>query len=189
MPGPDCIAGSTKARQRHYVGRCSFIAPEGFTLQEQASSSVNAVGDCGQARIEGKPPLTMTLSSSNIHPDIPLYSERADDMKPEAYPVSITLTTLPASDISDPLAYLQQSSKAFQAQPINYQQHFCRDEPFGDYPAACSQCSLQTNFKIFLLNFCWLIDHELVTVTITVSESGVEKGWADLRSFAGTVKL
>jgi hypothetical protein len=39
------------------------------------------------------------------------------------------------------------------------------------------------------LHFAWLANAVLVTATMTVTESGLEKGWADLRNFVESVTI
>ncbi len=189
------VSSSTITCPRIHFGRCSFIAPTGFTLQQQASVTndyTNTDGETDKSKpssFDAKSPLTITLSNCKIPSVTPICSNKATDMKPEAYPASICLTTLPISVINTPLAYLQQSNEALKFANINYQLDFCREELFKAQPAACSQSWLQTNFKIFQLSLSWLNNDELIITTLSVSESGVEKGWMNLRSFADSVVL
>ncbi len=174
--------------RRLQYGRCSFVPPKGFALVKGASSQGLASAGCHHNLSRQQTPLALSLTKRAINVAFPPYSRRPEDLKLEAYPVSITLTILPAAGNS-PLAYLEEGSKAFQAHLHDLQVHFCRGEQFGKYSAACSQYSFRTTFNIFLLNFCWLLKQELITATMTVTESGVEKGWMELRSFVATVKL
>jgi len=71
----------------------------------------------------------------------------------------------------------------------SFQMDYCKSDVIGEFPAACCQYSFLTNFRIYRLNFAWIINEMLVTSTMTVTEFGVEKGWVDLRSFVPSVRF
>ncbi len=110
-------------------------------------------------------------------------------MDPDAYPVSMILTTFVAENVS-PLAYLLEACKVYQDHFNDFKVHFSREDRVGKFPAALSQYSYETNFRLFSLNFAWLTDEqELVTAMTTVPASGLVKGWDNLRRFVESVRL
>jgi hypothetical protein len=174
------------ARRVQYGG-CSFVPPEGFILQEEASfGKTNAF--IGKEFVKGrKSPLCVTLSSTAVHPDVVDFSESPEDMNPDAYPATITLNAFVAHFTASALDYLRNTGQVLKKHFKNFQTDFCKEDRVSGLPAAQAQCSYLTNFRIFQLHFAWLANAVLVTATMTVTESGVEKGWADLRAFVETV--
>ena len=170
-------------------GRCSFVLPEGFIVQERASY-VNEHPSGSMHGIHGaKVPICITLTSTAVHPGAPVFSLRPEDMNPDAYPVNITLTTLMAPSDVQPLDHLRKTADVLRRYYKGFEVSFCKRSRVGEYPAARAQCSFVTNFKIFQLSIVWLVDKELVTCTMMVPESGVEKGWKDLRKFVDSIRL
>jgi len=162
--------------QRIQYGRCSFVLPDGFIVQERASH-VNAHPSGSMHCINGaKVPVCITLTSTAVHPGEPVFSLRPEDMNPDAYPVSIILTSLMAPHNACPMDHLRKTADVLGSYYKDFEVSYCNKSRVGEYPAARAQCSFVTNFRIFQLIIVWLADKELVTCTMMVSESGVEKG-------------
>jgi hypothetical protein len=174
------------ARRVQYGG-CSFVPPEGFVIQEEASfgSSDTSIGE--EFVQMSKSPLCVTLTSTVVHPDVVEFSESPEDMNPDAYPTTLTLNSYLAHFTVSALDYLQNTGEVLKKHFKNFQTDFCEEDKVGGFPAARAQCSYVTNFKIFQLHFAWLAKAVLFTATMTVAESGVEKGWANLRSFVESI--
>ena len=168
-------------------GRCSFVPPEGFVVVEKASSPVATSSGCSQCGDTVKEAVSITLTKTAAYTGAPDYSENPEDMNPDAYPVSITIVTLSKS--VSPWDYLHETSSVLRVCLNDFTLHFCGKDRIGEYEAAWSQCSFQSNFRIFLLTFAWIADGEFVTATMTVTDSGVGKGWKDLRRFVESVRL
>jgi hypothetical protein len=176
------------ARRVQYGG-CSFVPPDGFVIQEEASfgRSDTAIGaEFVQRR---KSPLCVTLTSTAIHPDVVDFSESPEDINPDAYPATLTLNAFVAHFTASALDYLHNTGEVLKKHFKSFQIDFCEEDKVGGLPAAQAQCSYMTNFRIFQLYFAWLVNAVLVTATMTVTESGVEKGWAELRSFVESVTI
>jgi len=93
------------ARRVQYGG-CSFVPPDGFVIQEEASfgRSDTAIGaEFVQRR---KSPLCVTLTSTAVHPEVVDFSESPEDMNPDAYPATLTLNTFVAHFTASALDYL-----------------------------------------------------------------------------------
>lgn len=175
--------------QRIQYGRCSFVLPDGFIVQEGASH-VNPHSPGSMHCVDGaKVPVCITLTSTAVHPGEPVFSLRPEDMNPDAYPVSITLTSLMAPNDACPLDHLRKGADVLRGYYKGFKVGYCKKSRVGEYPAARAQCSFVTNFKIFQLIIAWLVDKELVTCTMMVSESGVEKGWKELQRLVDSVSL
>jgi len=175
--------------RRIQYGRCSFVLPDGFILQEGASH-VNAHSSGRMHCVEGaKVPICITLTSTAVHPGVPVFSLLPEDMNPDAYPVSITLTSLMAPNDACPLDHLRKTADVLRRYYRSFEVSFSKKSRVGEHSAARAQCSFVTNFKIFQLIIVWLADKELVTCTMMVSESGVEKGWKKLRRFVDSIRL
>ena len=175
--------------RRIQYGRCSFVLPDGFIVQERASH-VNAHSSGSMHCINGaKVPVCITLTSTAVHPGEPVFSLRPEDMNPDAYPVSITLTSLMAPNDACPVDHLRKTADVLGSYYKDFEVSYCNKSRVGEYPAARAQCSFVTNFRIFQLIIVWLADKELVTCTMMVSESGVEKGWKELRRFVDSIRL
>ncbi|MCG6916919.1 MAG: hypothetical protein LJE89_05150, partial [Deltaproteobacteria bacterium] len=83
------------ARRVRYGG-CSFVQPDGFVIQEEASfGSADTFSDSDFVE-KRKSPLSITLISTAVHPDVVGFSESPEDMNPDAYPVTLTLNTFVA---------------------------------------------------------------------------------------------
>lgn len=175
--------------RRIRFGGCSFIPPEGFSLQEKASIVHSDASCCRDRILQTKPTVSITLINTVTHPDVPDYSESPEDMNPDAYPPTLTLSTVPGHGNASPLNYLRNTGEVLKSHFKDFKEDFCRNEMLGKFPAACSQESFLTNFRIFRLNFAWLINEILMTSTMTVTESKVEKGWTDLRKFVASVQF
>ena len=176
-------------QHRIRYGRCSFVLPDGFIVQERASR-VNAQPSGSLYCIDGaKAPVCITLTSTNLHPRAPVFSLLSEDMNPDAYPASITLTSRMAPTDACPFDHLRKTADVFQSHYKGFEVGFCQRSRVGEYPAARAQYSFITNFKIFQLLIVWLVDRELVTCAMMVSESGVEKGWKELEGFVDSIRL
>jgi hypothetical protein len=174
--------------RRVQYGCCSFVPPDGFVFQEKASFGRSDTSTGEELFHRGKPPLCVTLTSTAVHPDVADFSESPEDMNPHAYPASLTLNTLVAHAASA-LDYLRNTGEVLKKHFPNFQIDFCMEDRVGEFPAARAQFSFVTNFRIFQLHFVWFANRALVTTTMTVTESGVEKGWGDLRSFVESVTI
>ncbi len=175
--------------QRIQYGRCSFVLPDGFIVQERASY-VHEHPSGSLHGIQGaKVPICITLTSAAVHPGVPVFSLLPEDMNPDAYPVNITLTSIMAPWNAQPLNHLRTTADVLRKYYKGFEVGFCKRSRVGEYPAARAQCSFITNFKIFQLFIVWLVDVELVTCTMMVPESGVEKGWKAVQGFVDSVRL
>jgi hypothetical protein len=120
---------------------------------------------------------------------VPDFSESPKDMNPDAYPVTLTLNTFVAHFTVSALDYLHSAGEELAKHFTGFQTDFCQEDRVSEFLAACSQCSYVTNFRIYQLQFAWLVNSMLVTAAMTVTESGVERGWVDLRSFVESVTI
>ena len=175
--------------RRVQYGYCFFVPPEGFVIQNEASSGGSDSSTSAKLLDGKKSPLCITLSSTAVHPEVPDFSESAADMNPDVYPVSLTLNTFVAHFAVSALDYLRRASEEFQKHFAGFQIDFCDADTVGEFPAARAQVSYVSNFRIYQLHLAWLVNAMLVTATMTVTESGVEKGWADLRGFVESVTI
>jgi len=170
-------------------GRCSFVLPEGFLVQEKASQEAGHPS-CSLSGIdEMKAPLCVTLTSTAVHPDAPVFSVFAEDMAPEAYPEHITITSRIVPDNTCPLQCLREAADVLRKYYTGFRVDFCEKSRVGVYQAAIEQCSFVTNFTIFQLHIAWVVDKELLTGTMMVSKPGLERGWKKLRQFVDSIRL
>lgn len=174
--------------KRIQVGRCSFIPPEGFILQKEASLAGPHPSDY-MICTDGTPTVCITLTSTKVYPDVSGFSNCPEDMNPAVYPLSITLTSLMAHGNVCPMDHLRRADQVLQGHFKNFKIDFYRKYMVGEYQAAYSQCSFVTNFRIYRLNCVWLTEKELVVSTLQATEPGVERGWKDLRRFVESVRL
>lgn len=175
--------------KRIQYGRCSFVLPAGFIVQEGASRVNAHPGGSLHSIVGAKAPVCIALTSTNLHPGTPVFSLLSEDMNPDAYPVSITLTSRMMPTDACPLNHVRKTVDVLREHYKGFEVGFCQRNKVVDYPAARAQCSFVTNFKIFQLLIVWIVDKELVTCTMMVSESGVEKGWKDLERFVDSIRL
>ena len=175
--------------QRVQYGYCSFVPPEGFVIQNEASFG-GSDSSSGAKLLDGrKSPLCITLTSTAVHPEVVDFSESPADMNPDAYPVTLTLNTFVTHFAASALHYLRNAGEELKKHFTDFQTDFCQEDTVGEFPAARSQFSYLTNFRIFQLQFAWLANAVLVTTAMTVTESGLEKGWGDLRDFVESVRF
>lgn len=174
---------------RVQYGYCSFIPPEGFVIQTEASFGDPDSPNDAKLLDGRKSPLCITLSSTAVHPEVPGFSESAADMNPDVYPVSLTLNTFVAHFAVSALDYLRRASEEFKKHFAGFQIDFCEADTVGEFPAARAQISYVSNFRIYQLHLAWLVNAMLVTATMTVTESGMAKGWKDLREFVESVTI
>ena len=175
--------------RRIEYGGCSFVPPEGFVIQEEASYASSVTSTGAEHFDRRKSPLCITLASTAVYPDVPDFSESPKDMNPDAYPVTLTLNTFVAHFTASALDYLRRASEELKKHFVGFRIDVCEDDTVGEFPAARAQYSLVTNFRIFQLHYAWLVNSMLVTTTMTVTESGLEKGWGDLRKFVESVRF
>jgi hypothetical protein len=175
--------------ERVIYGRCTFHLPDGFAILHEASHPHSGSLSCIHNNPCKKVPLCITLTRSGVHPGVPDFSESPDDMRPEAYPASISLTTNMSMIHGRPLEHLRRTEQVLQRYFNDFKIDFCKKDTVGEFAAARAQSSFATNFRLYRLNFAWLADQELATATMTVAESGTEKGWIDLRRFVDSIRL
>lgn len=176
------------ARRVQYGG-CSFVPPDGFVIQEEASFGISNASVSEEFVPRTKSPFSVTLTSTAVHPDVVDFSESPEDMNPDAYPATLTLNAFVAHFTASALDYLRNTGEVLKKHFKSFQTDFCKEDRVGGLPAAQAQYSYVTNFRIFQLHFAWLVSAVLVTATMTITESGVEKGWADLRGFVESVTI
>ena len=175
--------------RRVQYGYCSFVSPEGFAIQKEASFGGSDSAN-GVKLLDGrKSPLCITLTSTAVHPEVSDFSESPADMNPDASPVSLTLNTFVAHFTVSALDYLRRASEELKKHFAGFRIDFCEDDTVGEFPAARAQFSYLSNFRIFQLHFAWLVNAMLVTATMTVTESGMAKGWRDLREFVESARF
>jgi hypothetical protein len=172
---------------RIHYGGCSFVPPEGLVLQQEASLEQPPSYDGLPCQNSVKTPVSITLISSTVHPDLPDISESPEDMNPDAYPTMLTLTTPGVSSGTSPLSFLHDTGEVLKNHLAGFRMDFCKNDMVGKFPAARAQFSFSTNFRIFRLDFAWLVDEMMATSTMTLTESGVENGWTHLRRFVESV--
>lgn len=175
--------------QRIQFGGCSFIPPEGYAVQEEVSLPGPTVSNCSHCINKTKPSVSITLIGTTVYPDVPDYSESPADMNPDAYPPTLTLSTIPESPNVPPLDYLRSTGEVLKGYLEGFKTDYCITDVVADLPAASSQEYFSTNFRIFRLNIGWVINGTLLISTMTTTESGVDKGWIDMRRFVESVKL
>jgi hypothetical protein len=170
-------------------GYCSFVPPEGFVIQNEASFGGSDSSSAVKWLDGRKSPLCITLTSTVVHPEVVDFSESPDDMNPDAYPVTLTLNTFVAHFTVSALDYLRRASEELERHFADFRTDFCKDDTVGEFPAARAQFSHVSNFRIYQLHFAWLVNAMLVTATMTVTESGSARGWTDLRNFVESVTI
>ena len=128
----------------------------------------------------------VTLIKTHIFPGAPPISEDPSDMSAAAFPESITL--MPVAGGGDPLAYLAMAEKVIGRHFEDHGIDFCEKTTVGGSPAARSQSSFLSNFRIFRLVIAWRSSAGLITATLTLAEDRLEGGWKILQRFAESVK-
>jgi len=175
--------------RRVQYGYCSFVPPEGFVIQNEASFGGSDSSN-GEKLLDGrKSPLCITLTSTAVHPEVVDFSEFPDDMNPDAYPVTLTLNTFVANFTVSALDYLRNTGAELEKHFSAFRTDFCEKATVGEFTKARAQFSHVSNFRIFQLHFAWLVNAMLVTATMTVTESGLAKGWTDLREFVESARF
>lgn len=175
--------------ERVKYGRCTFHLPDGFAILHEASHPHSGSSGCIHDKTSKKVPLYITLTRTAVHPGVPDISESPEDMCPEAYPASITLTTNTSMIHGRPLEHLRRTEQMLQRYFNDFKIDFCENDTVGAFAAARAQSFFVTNFRLFRLNFAWLADQDMATATMTVAESGTEKGWIDLRRFIESIRF
>jgi len=167
--------------------RGSFELPEGFGVCREASLSGSSYSGCGHYPADTKEPVSITLISTATCPEVTNYSDHPENINSDAFSVKITLITQIAFNNFSPLDYLHNMSQTLSVFLNNFTAHFFGKEKSGNYPAARAEYSFQSNFRIFLLNFVWLVADELFISTMTITDSGVEKGGNTLQKFVESI--
>jgi hypothetical protein len=177
------------ADRRVYYGGCSFVPPDGFVLQKEASLPSPDTSKEAGLFYKRKVPVCITLTNTAVHPDVADISEFPEDMNPDAYPVILTLNTYVNRFTGSALHYLRNAGEVLKNHFTDFHIDFYEEDRVGEFPGARAQYSFVTHFKIFQLHVAWLAHGILATSTTIVTESGLKKGWADLRSFVETVRI
>ena len=175
--------------KRIRYGRCTFILPDGFAIQPEASHTPPYTSNCDHAEYSRRPSIYLTIADNGVDTNTPDFSESSEDLRPEVFPSSIVLTASKSMIHARPVEHLRKTEEVLQRYFKNLKIDFCKSDRVGEFQAARSQSSFETNFTIFRLNFAWLVDKELVTSTMTVGEPGVGKGWIDLRQFVESLRF
>jgi len=167
-------------------GRLSFVPPARFVLI-QAASLLTA--DPAAADVPGIAgiPSAVTLVDMAVPPDVVDYSESAHDMRPDAYPA--TLTLLIHAGAESPMAYLRNSETVMTSHFSDYQVDFLKKAAVADFQAAISQAAYQRHFKIYRLCCVRRLSHRLVISSLMTSAPETTAGWELLRRFAASVAV
>lgn len=174
---------------RMEYGRCSFILPNHYEVDEQASPILDEIPESMLCLDDPREPVTLTISRILEHEEPEEYNEFSEELDMEAFPLSISVTTLTSQFNDDPLEYLQKADAALEESLEGYDVQFCKNDRVGDYPAASGQSSFVSNFLIYRLSIAWLYDAELIVAAILTPENFIEKSWTDLRGFAESLKF
>jgi hypothetical protein len=169
-------------------GGCSFVPPDGFTVQELPAGGASETSSCcndGGGEAAG---ICVTLTSSPSLPEIPLISADPRDRRADLYPSSITLTLL-AGQRGHPLAYLRNAEEVLERHFDHFEVQLCQEDRVGAQKAARSQSLFVSNLKLFRLTYAWITDTGLLTATMMVAEPGVDSGWETLRRFVDSIRL
>jgi len=173
----------TKGRQKY--GDCSFITPDEYELQPEASMVTQYTGPDNFHYTEQS--ICITLANTAIKFTGSDLSENPEEMDPDLFPISINLFTQMAKHNADHLEYLRNNIEILRPFFNDFQADPCHEETIGDLKAALCQCSFLSNFRIYWLMIIWVADSMLVSATTMVPESGVQKGWKDIRRFVESV--
>jgi len=151
-----------------------------MAYSSSSSLTASTTGPCEamQELDNPKDPVCITITDTSV---------QAPDS--EAFPLNIVLVTLVNITDMKPLEYLNAKLEELQKHLDEFEIDFCKKDKVHCNPAACSQNSFMSNFKIYQIEILWALDQELVSVSMMVTESKLEKGWGDLRSFVESVKL
>lgn len=176
-------------RERIHYGRCSFIPPDGFLVQEEASLlNGHCGGDNHCPEVDGKS-ISITLVQAVTKPEVPDYSENPLDMTEDAYPTSITLTTLAGYGDTAPEDYLRRTCDSFKNYLNDFRMDFCVRDNIKGYPAAQAQCSFSSNFRIFLLYYSLSTGDDFLNTVMLTPEAGVKKWRHIFRLFVESVRI
>ncbi len=168
-------------------GRCSFIVPDGYEFDEEFSQPSSDVPECEHCNEDGKTPVCITLTCLPI--DEIESAKDPEEVNLDAFSPTISLLTLPAKFNKNPMDYMRQADEALHESIENYEVDFCEKDKISGNKAARSQSFFITNFAIYRLGLAWLVDEELVVLSMMTTENGVEKGWNVLKSFAESMEL
>ena len=173
--------------ERRTYGNCSFIVPDGFDVPGDASLLNSRMPGRQHPSPESKTFLSITLSSTIGHADVPDYSESPKDLAPHAFPASITLTLHKYAGF--PFVFLRNTEAVLQEHFKDFKIYFCNKDKVGKCTAARSQSSYNNNFEIFRLSYAWRTDSGLAVATLMVAKAGLIKGWKDLRRFVTSIRF
>ena len=161
-------------------GRVSFQPPDGFSVQG-AEPETGIGGRAATCVLLCQPPL-----------DEPAHFPLGDnpgDLDPAGYPVTISLTALPAQYVAAPRRHLEQMARAFTRHLPDFKTHFNEPLQLGDHSGARGHFSFTTNFPIHQLVAVWQIGETMITATMMATAPMVDRQWKALERFCATVRL
>ena len=107
----------------------------------------------------------------------------------EGFPLSITVARDEVGNAPRPELYLQHKITQLRTRLAQFELSFLEEGEVGDHPAARAQFSFVAQFKLLQLVLVWFVGEELIAVTLTTTEPGIDVGWQTLEQFSATVEL
>lgn len=161
-------------------GRFRFELPAGFQVQGPkpvAGTGTEAVVSVLLCQVHGPSPARFPLA------------DNPGDLDLAGYPVTISLTALPAQYTAVPRRHLEQMARAFIPHLSDFKTHFNEPAQVGDHGGAKAHFSFTTNFPIHQLVVVWRIKNTLITATMMAAGDLVDRQWKTLERFCTSVRI
>ncbi|MBI9082845.1 MAG: DcrB-related protein [Desulfobacterales bacterium] len=161
-------------------GRVSFQPPDGFSVQGPEPES----GD----GCKGATCVLLCQTPRDVPAHFPL-ADNPGDLDPAGYPVTISLTALPAQYAAAPRRHLEQMARAFTRHLADFKTHFNEPVQVGEHSGARGHFSFTTNFPIHQLVVVWQMRKTMITATMMAPDDQVGRKWKTLERFCDSVRL
>lgn len=168
-------------------GTCSFIAPEGFEIQE--SSCLNGI-DFSKSNNpqQGSGSVIVLVKKGTGFGNKTTYIYKKSDLNPNHYSPVLTLNSVLGEDTESPLEYLKKAKESFLTKLPEGNCCFCEIERIGHCPAARMQLELGDDLRLTYLGLVWQWEKILFHASVILPYVRTGEGWSALYTFSESVR-
>jgi len=168
-------------------GTCSFVAPEGFEIQESSCLNGTDFSKSNNPQ-QGSGSVIVLIKKGTGFGNKMTYIYKKSDLNPNHYSPVMTLNSILGEDTESPLEYLKKAKESFLSKLPDGNCCFCEIERVGHCPAARMQLELGDDLRLNYLGLVWQWENFLFHASLILPYVRMEEGWNALYKFAESVR-
>ena len=167
-------------------GRCSFELPEGFRLVESPDKDGGPRCQACSGQVDQWISVTLVMEDAKDPQEL---SFEPRDMDPAAYPMSLSLTSVPGGVGGNPMQHAKQIRDVLGGRLQGFKTKLMQECEVSKSPGAKAWFSFETNFRLDQLIYIWKLGGDTAKAIMSVAEVQVEDAWPLLTRFVESVEL